>query len=375
MAAAVAAIDPTSITGFYYHPRMIGLVHLVTLGWMTGSIIGSFFIVGPLALRTPMPARRLDYWAFAFFSIGVAGLVSHFWIEEFSGMAWSAGMVLAAFVQFSVRVFSQLRVGKLPNAVALHIRFALVNLVVAAAIGVLMGADREADVMPGTTLGNVYGHAHLAAIGWAVMMVVGVGYRMLPMVLPSAMPSGVRVSVSAWLIEVGVAGLLVALLLARDVAVFALIVSGGFVAFLMNVGWMARHRTARPNRSALSGPDWGGRQVVQSLVYFGLAIGFGLWIALTPTSASTARLAMLYGVLGLLGFLSQLIVGIEARVLRTAWHRAGIFWLWAAAVPSLATGLTLEDATWVRAGGALLVVAEVLHGLSLGLALRFSRDS
>ena len=354
MAAAVAAIDPTSITGFYYHPRMIGLVHLVTLGWMTGSIIGSFFIVGPLALRTPMPARRLDYWAFAFFSIGVAGMVSHFWIEEFSGMAWSAGMVLAAFVQFSVRVFSQLRVGKLPNAVALHIRFALVNLVVAAAIGVLMGADREADVMPGTTLGNVYGHAHLAAIGWAVMMVVGVGYRMLPMVLPSAMPSGVHASVSAWLIEVGVAGLLVALLLARDVAVFALIVSGGFVAFSdeCRMDGPSSDGAPSPERALWTRLGWAPGRAVACL--FRTDDRFGLWIALTPTSASTARLAMLYGVLGLLGFLSQLIVGIEARVLRTAWHRAAIFWLWAAAVPSLATGLTLEDATWVRAGGALL---------------------
>ena len=53
---------------------MIGVVHLVTLGWISGSILGALFIVGPLELRMPMPVGRLDYWAFAFYTIGVSQL-------------------------------------------------------------------------------------------------------------------------------------------------------------------------------------------------------------------------------------------------------------------------------------------------------------
>lgn len=67
-AFAVAAVDPRGLGGFFYHPRMLAVTHLVTLGWISASILGSIYIVGPLAFRTPLPARRADFgwlWGFA----------------------------------------------------------------------------------------------------------------------------------------------------------------------------------------------------------------------------------------------------------------------------------------------------------------------
>lgn len=391
-AASVAALAPASIAGFYYHPRMIGVVHLVTLGWITSSIVGSLFIVGPLALRMPMPARRLDYWAYGFFTIGVVGMVSHFWIEQYSGMAWSAAMVVAALVQVAARVTRQLGAFGLPRSVSLHLAFAMLNLLGAATIGVFVGIDRDVDVMPGATLANVYAHAHLAAVGWATMMVLGVGYRMLPMVLPSAMPTGPRVAASAVLVEVGVIGLAVSLFTGRPPALFALLVCGGVAVFLLNVRWMLHHR--RPPPVALPQPDWGARQAIHALLYLGCAASLGLYLAVAPTSTWSSRLAMLYGVIGLVGFLSQIIVGIEHRILPLfQWHttvaqigwstqqpsshamgsqtrRAVIFWLWVAAVPLLAVGLSAEHVTLVRTGGWCLLFAACLQSLQARQILR-----
>jgi cbb3-type cytochrome oxidase subunit 1 len=39
-------------------------------------------------------------------------------------------------------------------------------------------------------LANVFAYAHLAAVGWVSLMVVGVAYRLLPMVLPSELRRG-----------------------------------------------------------------------------------------------------------------------------------------------------------------------------------------
>ena len=392
VAASVAAFDPVSITGFYYHPRMIGVVHLVTLGWITGSIIGALFIVGPLALRTPIPVRRIDYWAYGFFTIGVVGMVSHFWIEQYSGMAWSAGMVLAAFVQIVVRVARPLVSAPLPRAIPLHVILAMANLIGAATIGVLVGIDRDVDVMPGTTLPNVYTHAHLAGVGWATLMVLGVGYRMLPMVLPSAMPTGPRLTASALLVEVGVIGLAASLFFGRTPLPFALLVCNGLALFLINVRWMFQHR--RPPPTELPRPDWGGRQAVQALAYLGCTATLGLYLASAPTTVWSARLAMLYGVLGLLGFLAQIVVGIEHRLLPLfQWHttvqkdgwsnetpsphamgsqayRSGIYWLWTVAVPLLAVGLSVEQASLVRVGGLCLLSAAALQTHQARLILR-----
>ena len=37
-----------------------------------------------------LPARWLDYAAFALVVTGIVGMVAHFWLERYSGMAWSA---------------------------------------------------------------------------------------------------------------------------------------------------------------------------------------------------------------------------------------------------------------------------------------------
>jgi len=82
-----------ALVGFFYHPQMIAVVHLVTLGWLSGSIPGAIYLVGPIAFRMQMPARRLDYLAFILFALGVTGTVGHFWIDSYSGMLGSAAGV------------------------------------------------------------------------------------------------------------------------------------------------------------------------------------------------------------------------------------------------------------------------------------------
>src|SRR6516165_10910388 len=93
LACVFAGVWPHAVAGFFYHAWLIGLVHMVTLGWITFSILGAIYIVGPLALRMDMPARRLDYAAYACAAIGLIGMVGHFWIQEYAGMAWSAATV------------------------------------------------------------------------------------------------------------------------------------------------------------------------------------------------------------------------------------------------------------------------------------------
>ena len=392
LAVGVVAFDPVSVTGYFYHPLMIGVVHLVTLGWISASILGAIFIVGPLALRMPMPVGRLDYWAFGFYSIGLTGMVSHFWIEQYSGMVWSAGMVLLAVGHVTSRVIRQLYHSRIPIGIRLHVGLACVNLLIAGILGLLLGTDREVDIVPGFVITNVYAHAHMAGLGWATLMVVGIGHRLLPMVLPSAMPEGPRTIISVGLIQVGVVGLFVTLLVAGHAGlVWTLLALGGVVTFLSTVLWMRKH--PRPAPPARPRPDWGVGHAGQSLFYLFVASGIGVFMVASPVAAWTARLAMLYGVLALVGFLSQIVVGMENRILPLfQWHtrfaasdfaerpapphtlgsqaaRAVVFWAWTLGVPLLAAGLALERVTLVGLGGWALLVALVLQSINAGLTL------
>jgi len=201
LACLLAGLWPHAVAGFFYHSWMVAIVHLVTLGWITFSILGAIYIVGPIALGMPMPARRWDYAAYGFAIVGVIGMVAHFWIQEFGGMAWSAATVTLGIVYVASRIVRGLETAHIPVAVKLHIAFACLNIAIAASMGILLGFDKAYHFLPGFVLSNVFAHAHLAAIGWATMMVVGVSYRLLPMTLPSKMPTGRSMVASAILLE------------------------------------------------------------------------------------------------------------------------------------------------------------------------------
>ncbi|HEX5715205.1 MAG TPA: hypothetical protein VF179_03535 [Thermoanaerobaculia bacterium] len=384
-AFAAVALDPRGVAGFYYHPRMVAIVHLVTLGWITSSILGAVYMIGPMALRMPMPARAADRWAFGLFVAGVSGMVIHFWIAEPSGMAWAAGMVTLAVSRVAWRVLGALPAAPIQRAVKLHFALGFLNLLLAATAGLLLALDKMFHFLPGYVLANVAAHAHLAALGWALMIVMGAGYRLLPMLLPAAMPDRRSLWASALLLETGVLGLAAGLVLRRPWAgAFAVVAVAGIASFLREVVWMARN--PRPAPKDLRRPDLGILHVAQALGYLLLSVGLGLALVFSPPGAWKVPATLVYGVLGLVGFLAQMVIGVNARLLPlfswlTAYagdafrtvppsphampHRALQVWtlgLWSAGVPLLAAGLALDRIAWLTAAGWLLLAAVLLDG-------------
>ncbi len=99
-------------------------------------------------------------------------------------MEWSAATVCAGILIAGIRIVRQLSGAGVARAVSAHVVLAFCNIAGAATLGVLIGFDKVHRFLPRAVLSNVFAHAHVAAIGWATMMVVGVAYRLLPMVLP-----------------------------------------------------------------------------------------------------------------------------------------------------------------------------------------------
>jgi len=394
-AFGAVAVDPRGVSGFFYHSRILGIVHLVTLGWITASILGSLYLVGPIALRMWIPATWLDYTACALVLIGIVGMVAHFWLQDYAGMAWSAGTVGTGIMAVGVHVVRRLGTAALPRAVSAHIVLAFVNVFGAATMGVLIGFDKVYHFLPGYVLANVFAHSHLAAIGWASMMVVGVAYRLLPMVLPAAMPSGPRLWMSAVLLQVGVSGLFVTLLLRSPLAwIFALTVVAGFAAFLSQVVWMLRR--PRPRPPGLRRPDPAVLHAGASFASLGIASVLGVWLTIAEPSSATLRIAMAYGVFGLVGFLAQMVVGMEGRLLPIlAWYwayantgykgpvpsqhemprRSGqelVFVLWLFGVPALAGGLAFDAVPFVSAAAWCLLAATLIDAVNVAGILRYA---
>lgn len=315
-------VDPGVPGGFFYHPRMVALVHLLTLAWLSGSILGSFHIVGPLALRLPMPVGRADWAAFASFALGTTAMVAHFWLGTYDAMVAAALLVTAAFAWVALRVWRGLPGAVAPWPVTLHVALAFVNILAAAGLGMIIGLDKSRGFLGISPLAATYAHAHLAAIGWAAMMVVGLSYRLIPMMLPAAMPSGWPLAVSAVLIEAGLAVIVYALLAGSGwLPLGGVLVLLGLASFVTQIRRALKHRMPRP--PALPRRDWSTWQTHVALLWLLVATGLGIALSIGVPGEWRTTLSWWYGGAGLLGFLAQIVVGMQGRIVPLyAWYRA-----------------------------------------------------
>ena len=392
-AFAAVAFSPDSFDGFFYHPHMLAVVHLVTLGWITASVLGALYVVAPLALRTSLNVTWVDYAAFALVTIGVVGMVAHFWIVEYRGMAWSAATAAMGILTVGIRTVPAFARAPVPRAVRLHIILAFANIAIAATMGVLLGINKTTPVLPGRALDHVFAHAHLAAIGWAAMMVVGIGYRLLPMVLPSAMPSGPILFATAALLEGGLLVLFIAFTLHSALLwPGAALLVAGFAVFVGHVVWMLRH--PRPRPPAIRRPDPAVLHAGAAFLSLIAACAVGIWLSRAATSAATLRWTTVYGALGLIGFLAQMVVAMEGRLLplfawywamqraggrvpvvsphQMAWHPAQLVVaaLFVGGVPTLACGFGFEAPIVLRLGALMLLGAALLNATQVAVIIR-----
>jgi len=172
-ALAILTVNPSLPGPFFLHPRMVAVVHLVTLGWISGSILGAFYIVAPLALRMPLVVGWLDRVAFAAFAAGVIAMVTLFWSAQYSAMVWPASLVMVGVLYVASRTWMGLAGAVVPWPAKLHVALAFANMIGASALGTFLGLNRAHAWFTWSPLPSAYAHLHMAVVGWATMMFVG----------------------------------------------------------------------------------------------------------------------------------------------------------------------------------------------------------
>lgn len=396
LACAALLMVPGVPGPFFFHPRMVSVVHLLTVGWLTGSILGAFYIVAPLALRMPLPVSRLD-WTFAVgFAGGLAGMVAQAWVARYDAFVVYALPMGLACLWVALRAWRDLLTAVAPWPVKLHVALAFLNLIAAIVYGAVIGWDKARGTLAYSPMLLAFAHAHLAAIGFALMMVVGLSYRLIPMFLPAAMPTGASLAWSAVLIESGLIVLVLALPIGHPaVAAGAIIIAGGLITFVRTIRGALAHRMPRP--PALPARDWSTWQTHTALGWLGVAMVCGLVLTVMKPSAATVPLMWVYGTAGLVGFFAQIVVGMQGRLVPMyLWYRAWalhpgpppdvaanalpsaawtrpLFFIWLAAVPTLTWGFALHNATATNSGAVLLmcgVFANAAYLLSMMRRLR-----
>ena len=311
LAVLLALTHAEDLLDFYYQGRMLAITHLVTLGWITTTIMGASFLVFPLILSVPLYSERLGRWQFPPLVVGTAVMVYHFWTGHYGGLGGGALLVLVATAVFLVNLGLSLRQVSRKDVAIPYLVAALVYLGATVFLGNLMALDKVLDFLGGQVLATIQGHAHLAALGWVSLMILGVGHKMIPLLTVSTPEDERRSWRQFWLLNAGIVGLFIALVTqSRWVGPLGLVVVVGFASAL--------YRLTRPWRAGKPFPaDWSLRHVLAAFGFLVLALvlGVGLALGVFGDGALAARAATTYGFFGLVGWISLMIVGMSYRVI------------------------------------------------------------
>ncbi len=389
---ALASLE--SFAGFYYQPRLLAIVHLAALGWVGSSILGALGSLAPRVLRIDPSPRKGDGWAVTAWILGVVGLASHMAIHEPYGLISSALCAFFGGGWFVGRFFRRLSGGRMPPGVRVGLRLACANYFLATGLGLLMSIDKLVDVVPGDVLTPVAAHAHLAALGWAVLTALSMAEVMLPMLLP-AVPLARGFTAVALTVEAGV--LSIALGIATGAGAFAgaLLATAGGLGFLLRIGWMLR-RGLRPGPRRFR-PNLARAQALAAFACFGASMGIGLALARPGAPEESVRWAVAYGVFALIGFLGQLVAAVAGELLPSElWIRrfgAGqvlgppppVAWVssvarWCSALglglapPLLALGSAFDSSAAITTGAIVYLIGALGQGASFVRLFRPPRE-
>lgn len=362
-AAGLVWAAPTAAGGGFGAPRVVGVVHLFTLGWITTSIMGALYQLLPVSLGAPVRSEALGHLSFWLYAPGVAVFVVGLLLGE--TLAALAGGALAAT---GLLVF----VGNLA-ATLLHAerggvtRWALAGaglfLVVTLTLGLLLAANLRTDVLGAGRFLVLGLHVHVAVGGWVLMAMIGVAARLMPMFLLSHDASEWPGTAAAALVALGAAVLSTVghLLPASWVPVGGTLLAAGTAAFLVQCALYYRG-SLKPEL------DPGMRLVAVGLGFLAGALLLGP-VAMT-LGPSAPRLVAGYGAALLIGGVGLFVAGHYYKILPfLVWfHRFGPV----AAERDVPQVGELFDHRWAAgatlllAGGAAGLIAALLSGSAAG---------
>lgn len=398
---------PSILATYHYNQYVIAVTHLVVLGFICTVVMGAMYQLVPVALETKLYSERLAKWQFVIHVVGFIGMVWMFnvWnmkqVGHFgSALALGAGLFVYNMAQTLWRVPKW-------NIVAMAITAALAwfSLTILAGLSIaaakcayestegLATAEGVKQVVGGLqvvagivsrfdAIGAMHAHAHLGVVGFFVMLIVGVSYRLIPMFTLTEIQNKRRAALSILLLNIGMAGSVATILLRSPLKIaFAAIAVGGLALF----GWELRAMLRARKRSVL---DWGLRSFLVAaamLIPVCLLALVLSWPAL-PMNQFFGMLENVYGFLGLFGVVTLAILGMLHKILPfLVWFgvysphvgraqlpltsqmvseqaQAGGLFAYLAGLLVVTVAILRETESGVRVGGVLLLLSLLLFG-------------
>lgn len=186
IATVLLLLSVNDITKHYFQPHTLAITHIMALGWGTMIILGASYQLIPVLIENTLYSNNLAYASFIFAAVGTPLLVYGFYTFNMGWPAqWGGILMLSAIIAYLINLAVSMAKSSHENVHAVFVFTAAVWLLTTAAIGLMLVYNFTFPLMTKSSLDYLPLHAHIGIVGWFLLLITGIGSRLIPMFLIS----------------------------------------------------------------------------------------------------------------------------------------------------------------------------------------------
>lgn len=306
-------ISAGSFTGHYFNPHVLAITHIMALGWGTMIILGAGYQLIPVLIEKSLYSIKLAYWSFFLAAAGIPFLAYGFYYFDMGWPAkWGGRLILIAVLLFVINLAKSIQKSKKGNVHAWFMLAASGWLFITAFYGLVLVYNFTFPIYERNPVDLIPLHAHTGIVGWFLLLVIGVGSKLIPMFMISKYTNNKLL----WLIFllINTALLLFILLYIFNVgsAIFLLPVSMILISLMLFASYCYKSYKQRIRKQVDGQMKISLLSVLMMLVP--VAVIF-LLIVFFVSEKENLRVVLLYGFVIFFGWITAIIFGMTFKTL------------------------------------------------------------
>jgi len=302
------ASDSLSIS--YIGPKILGLIHILILSWITVIIFGALYQLIPVVMEVKLYSEILAYMSFGLTSIGSLLMTYSFW-NNYIGNNYiimvGGIMVILATILFAVNTIKSALKSTVKSIENKFITTSIIWLLLTVLLGFFIILNTNYGFVNKSNIDLLKIHFLFGTVGWFMMLVIGVASTLMPMFFISHKLNKSYLKYAYYLININL--ILISFLLYFIPNILILFIVGtliitGFL-FFIKYNFDAYKKRLRRNL------DIGMKLSVLAflLLFFALILAFAVMLSSKLIPNYSVNIYLIFGSLIILGFLTTLILG------------------------------------------------------------------
>lgn len=297
----------------HFSPKLLAITHTMALGWGTMIIMGASHQLVPVLIENKIYSNSLALFSFYLLAIGLPLLVYGFITFNMGDVSkWGGRLILLSIISYVINLAMSIYKSKAENIHILFVFIASIWLLLTALFGLALIYNFTSNLLPNDSLMYLPMHAHAGIVGWFLLIIIGVGSRLIPMFLISKYQN--TKTLKTILILINIAMLLYILTYKGSITIYTFIAASFIViSILLFINYCRRAYKARIKKKI-------DNQIKISLLSVLLMsvpviiLSIILWLNYQSDSSNN-NLVISYGFIIFFGWITAIILGMTFKTL------------------------------------------------------------